>query len=102
MLMRFCLPATRRRARASAAAATSSTITPQGVVCGVSASTMTLAAKPVVLLAGENNFVGLLAYIVEQEGFVSLLTDDPDEVTSLAEARRPHLITLDDFPPHGS
>jgi two-component system phosphate regulon response regulator PhoB len=63
---------------------------------------MTLAAKPVVLLAGENNFAGLLAYIVEQEGFVSLLTDDPDEVISLAEARRPHLITLDDFPPHRS
>jgi two-component system phosphate regulon response regulator PhoB len=63
---------------------------------------MTLAAKPVVLLAGENNFISLLKYIVEQEGFHGLLADDPGEVISLAEVRRPHLITLDDFPPRGS
>ena len=63
---------------------------------------MTLALKPLVLLAGENSFVGLLAYIAEQEGFLSLFTDDPDKVISLAEARRPDLITLDDCPTHGS
>src|SRR4030088_1946369 len=63
---------------------------------------MTLAAKPVVLLAGENNFIGLLKYIVEQEGFHGLLTDNLGEVISLAEVRRPHLIALDDFLPRGS
>jgi two-component system phosphate regulon response regulator PhoB len=63
---------------------------------------MTGAAKPIVLLAGENNFIGLLKYIVEQEGFHGLLTDDLSEVISLAEVRRPHLITLDDFPPRGA
>jgi two-component system, OmpR family, phosphate regulon response regulator PhoB len=63
---------------------------------------MNLAAKPVVLLAGENTFTGLLQYIVEQEGFLGLLTDDLDEVISLAEVRRPQLITLDDIAPRGS
>ena len=63
---------------------------------------MTLATKPVVLLAGENNFIGLLKYIVEQEGFHGLLTDNMVDVISFAEVRRPQLIALDDLPPHGS
>ncbi|MGO4712215.1 winged helix-turn-helix domain-containing protein [Bradyrhizobium sp. 2TAF24] len=63
---------------------------------------MTLAAKPVVLLAGENSFIGLLKYIVEQEGFHGVLADNMTDVISLAEVRRPQLIALDDLPPHGS
>jgi two-component system phosphate regulon response regulator PhoB len=63
---------------------------------------MIAAAKPLVLVAGENSFAGLLAYIAQQEGFLSLFTDDLDEVISLAESKRPDLIALDDCPARGS
>jgi two-component system phosphate regulon response regulator PhoB len=63
---------------------------------------MTLAVKPRVLLAGDKSFISLLKYIVENEGFSSLLTDDLGEVMSLAEAEQPDLIALDDVWPYGS
>jgi len=63
---------------------------------------MTLAVKPRVLLAGDKSFISLLKYIVENEGFSSLLTDDLGEAISLAEAEQPDLIALDDVWPYGS
>lgn len=63
---------------------------------------MTLAVKPRILLAGDKSFISLLKYIVENEGFSGILTDDLGEAIVLAEAEQPDLIALDDVWPYGS
>ena len=52
-------------------------------------------AKPIVLLAGEESFVGLLKYVLELDDFVCHYTKDGNAVASLAEKCRPDLIALD-------
>ena len=52
-------------------------------------------AKPIVLLAGEESFVGLLKYVLELDDFVCHYTKDGNAVASLAEKYRPDLIALD-------
>jgi two-component system phosphate regulon response regulator PhoB len=59
-------------------------------------------AKPVILLAGEKGFVSLLKYIVENNGFNCILTEDPAEAIGLAEIEDPDVIALDDILPSGS
>jgi two-component system phosphate regulon response regulator PhoB len=59
-------------------------------------------AKPHILLAGETGFISLLKYVVEDNGYTCILTDDLSAVTALAAAERPDLIALDVLQPHGS
>jgi two-component system phosphate regulon response regulator PhoB len=66
------------------------------------AYSMTPAVKPLVLLAGEKGFISLLKYIVENNGFNCILTEDLAEAIALAEIERPDLISLDDMLPRGS
>jgi two-component system, OmpR family, phosphate regulon response regulator PhoB len=54
-----------------------------------------LSPRVLVLLAGENNFVVLLKYILEQNDYQTLITSDANEVVSLARANRPRLIIVD-------
>jgi two-component system phosphate regulon response regulator PhoB len=63
---------------------------------------LTPAVKPLVLLAGERGFTSLLKYIVENNGFNCILTEDLAEAITLAEIERPDLIALDDMLPAGS
>jgi len=51
--------------------------------------------KPIVLLAGEESFVGLLKYVLELDDFVCHYTKDGNAVASLAEKYGPDLIALD-------
>jgi two-component system phosphate regulon response regulator PhoB len=66
------------------------------------AHSMSPAAKPLILLAGEKGFTNLLKYIAENNGFNCILTEDPAEAIALAEIERPDLISLDDMMPRGS
>lgn len=59
-------------------------------------------AKPVIMLVGEKGFVSLLKYIVENNGFNCILTEDPAEAIALAEIECPDVIALDDVLPAGS
>jgi two-component system phosphate regulon response regulator PhoB len=59
--------------------------------------TLTPSVKPLVLLAGEKGFVSLLKYIVENNGFTCIVTEDLAEAIALAEIERPDLIALDDI-----
>src|SRR5262245_15937835 len=52
-------------------------------------------AKPTVLLAGEESFVGLLKYVLEHDNFVCHYAKDAGAVARLAEKCRPDLIALD-------
>lgn len=52
-------------------------------------------AKPTVLLAGEESFVGLLKYVLEHDNFVCHYAKDGSTVVKLAEKCRPDLIALD-------
>jgi two-component system phosphate regulon response regulator PhoB len=52
-------------------------------------------AKPTVLLAGEESFVGLLKYVLEHDNFVCHYAKDGSTVPKLAEKCRPDLIALD-------
>lgn len=52
-------------------------------------------AKPTVLLAGEESFVGLLKYVLERDNFVCHYAKDGSSVAKLAETYRPDLIALD-------
>jgi two-component system phosphate regulon response regulator PhoB len=63
---------------------------------------MAPAVKPLVLLAGERGFVSLLKYIIENNGFTCILTEDLAEAIALSEIERPDLIALDDMLPNGS
>lgn len=54
------------------------------------------------MLVGEKGLIGLLRYLIENEGFNSLLTEDLGEAVSLADSRQPHLIAMDDVAPHGA
>jgi two-component system phosphate regulon response regulator PhoB len=58
-------------------------------------------AKPIILLAGDTSFISLLKYIVEDNGYACILTDDVTAVPSLAAAERPDLIALDVIQPQG-
>lgn len=50
--------------------------------------------RPLILLAGDDAFLGLLKYVIEQEGFDTLVANDDDRVYSLANTHKPDLITL--------
>jgi two-component system phosphate regulon response regulator PhoB len=52
-------------------------------------------ARPVVLLAGEESFVGLLKYVLEHDNFVCHYAKNGGLVVSLAEQCKPDLIALD-------
>jgi len=52
-------------------------------------------AKPIVLLAGEESFVGLLRYILELDDFVCHTTANGIAVVNLAERCMPDLVALD-------
>jgi len=60
---------------------------------------LTPAGKPLVLLAGEKGFISLLKYIIENNGFNCILTEDFAEAIALAEIEQPDLIALDDTLP---
>jgi CheY-like chemotaxis protein len=60
------------------------------------------AVKPLVLLAGEKGFIGLVKHIVENNGFNCILVEDFAEAIALAEIERPDLISLEDMLPRGS
>jgi two-component system, OmpR family, phosphate regulon response regulator PhoB len=68
----------------------------------VATPTLTSAAKPLVLLAGEKGFISLLKYIVENNGFTCIVTEDLTDAIALAEIERPDLIALDDILSPGS
>ncbi|WP_052712447.1 winged helix-turn-helix domain-containing protein [Sinorhizobium meliloti] len=55
---------------------------------------MILTTAPTVLLCDEQRFASLLKHIIEHEGFQGIIADKLDEVVSLAESKRPDLITL--------
>ena len=59
---------------------------------------MVPTTTPSILLAGDQSFIGLLKYILDQVGFQTLLADRLEDVARLAEIRRPHLLALDDAP----
>ncbi|WP_407154767.1 winged helix-turn-helix domain-containing protein [Bradyrhizobium sp. STM 3557] len=52
-------------------------------------------SKSLILLAGETGFIGLLKYIVEDNGYSCILADDLSGAPALAAAERPDLIALD-------
>jgi two-component system phosphate regulon response regulator PhoB len=62
-----------------------------------SADSRAFVEKPLVLMAGEMGFISLLKYVIENNGFDCVLTDDPVRAIELAEIERPDLIVLDNF-----
>ncbi|MBB3660994.1 two-component system phosphate regulon response regulator PhoB [Rhizobium sp. BK650] len=58
--------------------------------------------KPLVLLIGDVSFGNLLQYVLESEGFSSLVSDDAAEAVELSRRRQPNVVTLDTNLPRGS